>query len=147
MTTKSILLISLSILLFYSCGHNTSDKQVNESIQNEQYQASLRQQFNDYSKTAEKVEIQNQEVQERLEAEEIERRKNNLIEELQGTWEWSGKLGGERMNATYIINDSYISSYSDGVLLDEGEIRYIDFEEGKIFFGQSSYVDYGNNQN
>ncbi len=79
----------------------------------------------------------------RKKAKELE--KNQLLQWLQGTWEWSGMLhiyGSQYKRVSYrlTIDGDYITSYGDGDILAQGKIKDIDMEEEIIHFGNDSYL-------
>lgn len=56
---------------------------------------------------------------------------------LEGTWTWSGTIGGYRATAKLVVSDGYATMYGDGDVLDRGSFSVYG---SQIKFG-SSYVD------
>lgn len=75
---------------------------------------------------------------------EEERRKNNRNEELlqwlQGNWEWSGTIDGYRNSCRLGVSDDYAVLATPRGLLDQGKIT-IDFDDNTIHFG-STYMNF-----
>ena len=144
----------LLILVLVSCG-NVGSK---EDVSKEEYQSSLQQQFQDLNKSTDYANKKMQEaeeehqriVQERKQAEAealAEAKWNEIIELLQGTWEWSGNIKissyqSQKTVAQLVVEGDYITDYSDGMVVSQGKIRDIDFDEERIYYGRDNYLEY-----
>lgn len=64
-----------------------------------------------------------------------------LVEQLQGTWEWSGYIYGSRAWDRLEISDGQIVAYSSNGVLDQGSFN-IDWDNNTIHFGTYSYLDF-----
>ena len=145
-----VLLLAGGIVFMVSTG--TEDKEAGTIIQNktadEEYKASLRQQFDDYSGTLENVDAQQQEAVKDYE----KRLKQEIIDALQGTWEWRGqvKITDYRYVNSYsklVVNGDVVINYVDGEVLDKGDIRDVDIDNGIIRFGRDSYMEFDKDNN
>jgi len=67
-----------------------------------------------------------------------------LVEQLQGTWEWSGYIYGSRAWGRLEISDGQIVAYSSNGIIDQGSFN-LDWDNNTIHFGAYSYLDFRSN--
>lgn len=80
--------------------------------------------------------------EERIEEEEKRKNKRNeeLLQWLQGNWEWSGTIDGYRNSCRLGVSDDYAVLATPRGVLDQGIIT-IDFDDNTIHFG-STYMNF-----
>ncbi len=64
-----------------------------------------------------------------------------LVEQLQGTWEWSGYIYGSRALGRLEVSDGQIVAYSSNGIIDQGSFN-LDWDNNTIHFGAYSYLDF-----
>lgn len=77
-------------------------------------------------------------------------KKEEIKQWLQGTWEWSGRIHiyGSRydnVSMKIVVKGNNITSYGNGRVQDQGNIKSIDPYKGRITFGEYSYMDFDYN--
>lgn len=78
-------------------------------------------------------------------------KEDNVKEWLQGTWEWSGRIhvyGSmyENVSCRLVVDGDYITFYGNRGVMDQGNIKDIDLDDGVISFGSESRIDFNYNQ-
>lgn len=64
-----------------------------------------------------------------------------LVEQLQGTWEWSGYIYGSKEWGRLEVSDGQIVAYSSNGIIDQGSFN-LDWDNNTIHFGAYSYLDF-----
>lgn len=83
----------------------------------------------------------------RLHNEITDKERERMIEWLQGTWEWRGRIhvyGNqyENVSCRLVIDGDYIIFYGNSGINDQGIITDVDFAEEIISFGNHSSIDF-----
>lgn len=143
-----IICLLFSVLML-SCTQNqqSNTKEEQPPTLDENYQAALKQQLEGVNAMESNAE------QARAEAKEAEKasKKDEVLQWLQGTWSWSGRIhvyGSQytHVSCKLVIDGDYATLYGNDGISSQGRIRDIDFDEGIFHFGDYStcQFDYNN---
>lgn len=130
-TSKIVLfLFPLLTIFFVACDSSSKEKQLKKS---KEVQSQI-----------EGIKMANQKQEEELILIEEEKRKNNradeLLQWLQGNWEWSGYIDGSYYSFRLGFSDDYAVLATPRGVYDQGKLT-IDYDENKLYFG-NTYFDF-----
>ena len=137
---KSIVVMAVitTIMCCVSCNNS------NIREQEEKHRQELLRKSKEVQAQVEGVKLAKEAEEKELIVIEEERRKNNRNEELlqwlQGNWEWSGTIYGYRNSCRLGVSDDYAVLATPRGVLDQGKIS-IDFDDNTIHFG-STYMNF-----
>lgn len=143
-----ITIISVSFIIF-SCNFNQKEQKT------EQRKRELIRKSNEERELYMREMTENKAIEQAFVHEQhqklIDKEKEDFMNWLQGTWEWSGLIhiyGSQYKKASIklTVDGDYITCYGDGDILDQDIIKNIDFEEGVLSYGECSMLgfDYDN---
>ena len=137
-----LLSVAVSVLLV-SCSNNPTGLQNEQGIEvscvDDKYQTALQQQMSGLNSMKSEAE------RARMIAKEQEDKQ--ILQWLQGTWEWSGRIhlyGYQYADVSMrlVITGDNVTAYGNGKIQDQGRIKDIDITNERIHFGEYSYLDF-----
>lgn len=138
MNHRFLIIFLLPFLWLCSC-NNTQSEQTKPVVQKDTissaYQEALRQNMSE----CDAMERRNKEIAQEVREDESEKEKN-VLQWLQGNWEWSGTIDGYRNSCRLGVSDDYAVLATPRGVLDQGKIT-IDFDDNTIHFG-STYINF-----
>ncbi len=126
----------LSITTYYSGIHQSS-------VEKRTYTLSTNLTDDEYKNNRNNQSVENEKLHDAISNDE----KAKMMEWLQGTWEWSGRIhvyGSkyESVSCRIVINGDFITFYGNNGINDQGSISEIDLDEEIIHFGSHSTIDF-----
>ncbi len=136
MNYKILIVVLLPLLWLSSCNHPQNEQKTIVSQKDtisSAYQEALRQNMSE----CDAMEHRNKEIAQEAREHEGE---NEILQWLQGNWEWNGTIDGYRNSCRLGVSDDYAVLATPRGVLDQGKIS-IDFDDNTIHFG-STYMNF-----